>query len=121
MDAPEQPPGRLVDRHPRVAPEQLLAEFVPPPRFTAERFSTYRPDPAQPSQASALQRLERQRIEIITGEPAREVDGGWLAEKLSRRVLDGGNFSGALGALARCGATLHPALAELAGRFTKAA
>ena len=38
VDAPEHHPGRLVDRHPQVPPEQLLAEFVPPPRFAAERF-----------------------------------------------------------------------------------
>lgn len=69
----------------------------------------------------ALQRLERQRIEIITGEPAREIDGSWLAERLNRRVQDGGDFSGALSALGRCGAVLHPALAELAGRFNRAA
>jgi cell division protein ZapE len=59
VDAPEQPPGRLVDRYPQVAPDQLLAEFVPPPRFAAERFSTYRPDPGQPTQALAVERLER--------------------------------------------------------------
>ena len=59
MDAPEQHPGRLVDRHPQVPPEQLLAGLVPPPRFAAERFSTYRPDPSQPSQAAAVRRLEQ--------------------------------------------------------------
>jgi cell division protein ZapE len=59
VDAPKQHPARLVDRYPQVAPEQLLAEFVPPPRFAGERFSTYRPDPAQPTQAAALERLER--------------------------------------------------------------
>ena len=59
MEASEQHPARLVDRRPQVAPDQLLAEFVPPPRFAGERFSTYRPDPAQPSQAAAVERLER--------------------------------------------------------------
>jgi cell division protein ZapE len=62
VDAAEQQdagPGRLVDRHPQVSPERLLAEFVPPPRFAAERFSTYRPDATQPSQAEAVHRLER--------------------------------------------------------------
>ena len=52
------PPARLVDRRPQVPPERLLAELVPPPRFERERFSTYVPDPAQPSQARALRRLE---------------------------------------------------------------
>ncbi len=62
MDAAEQhehPPGRLVDRHPEVSPDRLLGEFVPPPRFADERFSTYRPDPTQPSQAEAVHRLEQ--------------------------------------------------------------
>jgi cell division protein ZapE len=52
-------PGRLVDRTPQVPPERLLAELVPPPRFERERFSTYVPDPGQPSQGAALRRLER--------------------------------------------------------------
>jgi cell division protein ZapE len=58
VQAPDQQPERLADRNPRVAPGDLLAEFVPPPRFAAERFATYRPDPAQPSQAAAVRRLE---------------------------------------------------------------
>ena len=58
MEAPAQHPARLADRHPQVAPQQLLAEFVPPPRFAAERFATYRPDPGQPSQEAAVRRLE---------------------------------------------------------------
>jgi cell division protein ZapE len=56
--APDPQPARLADRDPQVAPGALLAEFVPPPRFAAERFSTYRPDPGQPSQAAAVRRLE---------------------------------------------------------------
>ncbi len=58
MEAPDPRPARLADRQPEVAPGQLLAEFVPPPRFARERFSTYRPDPAQPSQGAAVRRLE---------------------------------------------------------------
>ena len=50
-----------------MAPGQLLAEFVPPPRFAAERFSTYRPDPAQPSQAGAVERLERFADDVRDG------------------------------------------------------
>jgi cell division protein ZapE len=51
-------PGLTACR-PEVPPERLVAELVPPPRFDAERFSTYRPDPAQPSQAAAVGHLER--------------------------------------------------------------
>jgi len=50
-------PLRLVDREPVVAPETLVAALVPPPRFAQVRFSTYLPDPAQPSQAAALATL----------------------------------------------------------------
>ena len=48
----------ITARHPRLDRDRLIRELVPPPRFDAERFSTYRPDPAQPSQAAAVQRLE---------------------------------------------------------------
>jgi cell division protein ZapE len=48
---------RLVDRDPRVDAGRLVAELVPPPRFDDVRFETYRPDPAEPSQAHALDRL----------------------------------------------------------------
>ncbi|MCW2585589.1 MAG: ATP/GTP-binding protein [Frankiales bacterium] len=51
-------PVRLVDREPVVAPETLVAAMVPPPRFDGARFSTYLPDPAQPSQAAAVQVLQ---------------------------------------------------------------
>ncbi len=37
--------------------DRLLAELVPPPHFAAERFETYVPDPAQPSQRHAVEVL----------------------------------------------------------------
>lgn len=45
----------LVDRHPKVTPEQLVARLVPPPTFADVSFDTYRPDPAEPSQAAAVE------------------------------------------------------------------
>ena len=51
-------PVRLVDREPVVDPGSLVAGLVPPPRFADARFSTYLPDPAQPSQAEALAALQ---------------------------------------------------------------
>ncbi len=45
---------RLVDRMPHVDADRLIAELVPPPRFAAESFDTYLPDPAQPTQAAAV-------------------------------------------------------------------
>ena len=40
-------PGSLLDRSPQLDRGRLVRELVPPPRFDAERFSTYRPDPAR--------------------------------------------------------------------------
>ena len=48
-------PGRLVDRHPTVSPQRLIAQLTPPPTFTDVSFESYRPDPAEPSQAAAVQ------------------------------------------------------------------
>ncbi|MGN6301932.1 MAG: cell division protein ZapE [Angustibacter sp.] len=49
--------GRLTDRDPRPDAQRLLDELVPPPHFADVRFSTYEPDPGQPSQQAALDRL----------------------------------------------------------------
>ena len=47
--------AHLADRHPTVTPERLVAQLVPPPTFADVSFDTYRPDPAEPSQAAAVQ------------------------------------------------------------------
>jgi cell division protein ZapE len=52
-------PDRLVDRRPEVPADALIAGLVPPPLFTDVRFSTYRPDPGEPTQAEASERLQR--------------------------------------------------------------
>ncbi|WP_461081581.1 cell division protein ZapE [Streptomyces deserti] len=51
-------PLSLCAREPRVPADRLVAEMVPPPRFDSVRFSTYIPDPAQPSQTEAVRVLE---------------------------------------------------------------
>lgn len=45
--------------------------------------------PLQSSEERAIARLERQRIEIITGEEIAEADAGWLAEQLGREGAQG--------------------------------
>ncbi|MCV7032602.1 cell division protein ZapE [Mycobacterium sherrisii] len=45
---------RLVDRHPSVSPDRLISQLRPPPTFSDVSFATYRPDPAEPTQAAAL-------------------------------------------------------------------
>ncbi|WP_055419652.1 cell division protein ZapE [Streptomyces pactum] len=51
-------PLSLCAREPRVPADRLVAEMVPPPRFDSARFSTYIPDPDQPSQSEAVRVLE---------------------------------------------------------------
>lgn len=47
--------ARLVDRHPSVSPERLIGQLRPPPTFAEVSFATYRPDPAEPTQAAAVE------------------------------------------------------------------
>ncbi len=58
---------RLVDREPVIPTDALVAGLVPPPRFDGARFSTYLPDPHQPSQQAAVEALEA----FATGPPPR--------------------------------------------------
>ncbi|MFI8891093.1 cell division protein ZapE [Streptomyces paradoxus] len=51
-------PLSLCAREPHVPADRLVAEMVPPPRFDSVRFSTYIPDPNQPSQTEAVRVLE---------------------------------------------------------------
>ena len=37
-----------------MSPERLIAQLSPPPTFADVSFSTYRPDPAEPTQAAAV-------------------------------------------------------------------
>jgi cell division protein ZapE len=84
-------PHHLVDRDPRVPPDRLVAELVPPPRFDEVRFETYRPDPAHPSQ--------QQAVEVLRGfaDSLTRADGGRRWFRRQRRptgptgvYLDGG-------------------------------
>ena len=49
---------QLVARTPAVSVHELLEGFHPSPRFASVSFSSYRPDPAQPSQSAAVTALE---------------------------------------------------------------
>jgi len=80
----------LTERRPRVPTERLLDELVPPRHFAGESFDTYRPDPAHPSQARAVDRLRTAATEVSRAGSG----GGWFG--LGRRAapaavyLDGG-------------------------------
>ena len=84
-------PGRLADRDPQVTPERILADLVPPPHFASERFSTYIPDPTEPTQAAARAALEAFANRLSAPPPSR----GWLRrsappEGRAGAYLDGG-------------------------------
>ncbi|WP_033291630.1 cell division protein ZapE [Amycolatopsis jejuensis] len=49
------PAAALTDRFPELGADELIASLVPPPRFGEARFSTYLPNPDEPSQAAAVE------------------------------------------------------------------
>jgi cell division protein ZapE len=53
-----------------VSPKRLIAQLTPPPTFAEVSFATYHPDPAEPTQAAAVeacQRFCRQAVERRAG------------------------------------------------------
>jgi cell division protein ZapE len=48
------PAAHLTDRRPEIGADELITALVPPPRFDGVRFSTYVPNPDEPSQAEAV-------------------------------------------------------------------
>ncbi|MGH3491943.1 MAG: cell division protein ZapE [Sciscionella sp.] len=84
--------SRLVDRDPRIEPEQLIAEMVPPPAFQTVRLANYRPDPGQPSQSAALAGCAEFVREINTTN--RPGDRSWLSSLLRRRSTARGEYPG---------------------------
>lgn len=83
-------PGSIVDRFPQLYRARLVRELVPPPRFDAERFTTYRPDPAEPSQAVAVDRLERYAAGLGQREGTRWFGRRKAADDGRGIYLDGG-------------------------------
>ncbi|MFC9330250.1 cell division protein ZapE [Kitasatospora sp. NPDC057015] len=63
-------PVALTDRRPVVPAERLVAEMVPPPRFSDVSFGSYNPDPTQPSQYEAVQVLEEFAATLNAGSAA---------------------------------------------------
>jgi cell division protein ZapE len=82
---------RLADRNPTASPEQLLAGFVPPPRFSGVSFDTYLPNAQQPSQAAALAGLRSFAARVGAPEPKRRLfRRGAPPEARPGIYLDGG-------------------------------
>ena len=51
--------GRLTDRNPEMSAADLLEHFQPPAQFATASLDNYTPDPAYPSQAEALERVQQ--------------------------------------------------------------
>ncbi|WP_425956995.1 cell division protein ZapE [Xylanimonas sp. McL0601] len=100
--APTHPTDPAVDGHapraasltavrPAASPQRLLADLVPPRHFAQARFATYRANPAFPSQAATLARLEEAAQEIAAPPRARGLFGGRRRAAGAPAVyLDGG-------------------------------
>ncbi|HEY2698291.1 MAG TPA: cell division protein ZapE [Pseudonocardiaceae bacterium] len=84
--------GHLIDRDPVVAPDELIASLVPPPRFGAVRFDTYLPNPDEPTQAAAVRAGEA--FAATVGAPRksglRRLFGGNKPIERSGLYFDGG-------------------------------
>ncbi len=87
--SPAQQTVRLTDVVPVISSAALISSLVPPPRFEAVRFGTYRPDPAEPSQGAAVAALTGFAAAIT--DPARKGLFRRAAPPVARGVyLDGG-------------------------------
>jgi cell division protein ZapE len=62
----------LLERHPVMSIEGMLAHFVPPAQFETASLDSYIPDPAFPSQAEAVERARA----FVQGAPA--PSSGWF-------------------------------------------
>jgi cell division protein ZapE len=56
-DTSQHSSAHLVDRHPRIAGAELVANMVPPRQFDGASFESYRPDPEYPAQTQARDTL----------------------------------------------------------------
>ncbi len=83
-------PVSLCARRPEVPAGRLVAAMVPPPRFDAVRFDTYRPDPGAPGQAAAVEVLRGFATGLGgAGGAARR---GWFRRSAARPAGPGGVY-----------------------------
>ncbi|NLE78682.1 MAG: cell division protein ZapE [Rhodococcus sp.] len=83
---------RLVDRSPVVPADQLVGQMVPPAMFDEVSFASYIPDPAEPSQAAAVQKAEEfsKKVAKIRGGGRRGLFGKKAPSTGIGLYLDGG-------------------------------
>jgi cell division protein ZapE len=73
--------------------EEIVAGFVPPPRFAHVAFENYRPDPTQPSQSAAVSYLQNYISELQPEEKTRSrFFGRWFRPAQSQADGPGGVY-----------------------------
>ena len=77
------------------SPAELVREFLPTPRFARVSFENYHPDPGQPTQAAARERVQAFVAELVREAPSRwgflaRLRGPRRAGGLRGLYLDGG-------------------------------
>lgn len=84
----------LTDRRPEIGADELIASLVPPPRFDSVRFTTYVPNPDEPSQAAAVASCSAFAAGIAAGAPRKPrftlFGGGSRPATAGGLYLDGG-------------------------------
>lgn len=82
------PTTSLLERHPVLSIEAMLAHFVPPAQFHTASLDSYVPDPAYPSQADAVDKARA----FVQGAPAS--GSGWFrsAGKASKSAVKPGIY-----------------------------
>jgi cell division protein ZapE len=85
----------LTDRRPGIGADELITALVPPPRFDGVRFSTYVPNPDEPSQAEAVTSCAAFAERISAGAPKKSrfrglFGGGAQPAGAMGLYLDGG-------------------------------
>ncbi len=83
---------RLTQRTPHVSADELLSGFHPSARFGEVSFDSYRPDPAQPSQAAAVKALRAFAHGVGQGQAGvlQRLFGGGKSAGKAGIYLDGG-------------------------------
>jgi hypothetical protein len=84
----------------------------------AGMMSAYRP---QSREEQAIVRLERQKVEIVTGEGVSVAEAEWLADRIKANGSLGANETALLAMLRDAQPDLHPVLADLVAREARAA
>lgn len=83
--------ARIVDRSPVLTGAQMAAQLVPPPQFASASLENYRPDPAFPSQAEAVEAV---RTFLLSPKSS---GGGLFGRRKSEPVKPGLYLDGGFG------------------------